>query len=42
MLSTFVIGLCLSVRRLAGAVPWIVGLLISGAIALLGTTSRAA
>lgn len=27
-------------RRLAGAVPWTVGLLIGGAIALLGTTSR--
>lgn len=42
-LSMFVIvltiGLCLSVPRLAGAVPWIVGLFIGGAIALLGTTS---
>jgi glycerol uptake facilitator protein/aquaporin Z len=38
-LSMFVIGLCLSVPRLAGAVPWIVGLFIGGAIALLGTAS---
>jgi hypothetical protein len=28
-----IIGLCLSVARLAGAVPWIVGLLVGGAIA---------
>jgi glycerol uptake facilitator-like aquaporin len=34
-----IIGLCLSVPRLAGAVPAIVGLLIGGAIALLGTAS---
>jgi glycerol uptake facilitator-like aquaporin len=34
-----IIGLCLGVPRLAGAVPWIVGLFIGGAIALLGTTS---
>jgi glycerol uptake facilitator-like aquaporin len=34
-----VIGVCLSVPRLAGAVPWIVGLFIGGAIALLGTAS---
>jgi hypothetical protein len=34
-----IIGLCLSVPRLAGAVPWIAGLFIGGAIALLGTTS---
>jgi glycerol uptake facilitator protein/aquaporin Z len=34
-----VIGFCLSVRRLAGAVPWICGLLVGGAIALLGTAS---
>jgi glycerol uptake facilitator-like aquaporin len=33
------IGLCLSVPRLAGAVPWLVGLFIGGAIALLGTAS---
>jgi glycerol uptake facilitator-like aquaporin len=33
------IGLCLSVARLAGAVPWIVGLLVGGAIAGLGTFS---
>jgi glycerol uptake facilitator-like aquaporin len=34
-----IIGFCLSVRRLAGAVPWIVGILVGGAIALLGTLS---
>jgi glycerol uptake facilitator-like aquaporin len=34
-----IIGLCLSVARLAGAVPWIVGLLVGGAIAGLGTFS---
>jgi glycerol uptake facilitator-like aquaporin len=34
-----VIGFSLSVPRLAGAVPWICGLLVGGAIALLGTTS---
>ena len=34
-----IIGLVLSVPRLAGTVPWIVGLLIGGAIALLGTAS---
>jgi glycerol uptake facilitator-like aquaporin len=34
-----VIGLCLSMPRLAGAVPWIVGLFVGGAIALLGTAS---
>jgi len=34
-----IIGLCLSVPRLAGAVPWIVGLLVGGAIAGLGTFS---
>jgi glycerol uptake facilitator protein/aquaporin Z len=34
-----VIGFCLSVRRLAGVVPWICGLLVGGAIALLGTAS---
>jgi glycerol uptake facilitator-like aquaporin len=34
-----IIGLCLSVPRLASMVPWIVGLLIGGAIALLGTAS---
>lgn len=34
-----IIGLCLSVARLAGAVPWIVGLLVGGAIAGLGTLS---
>jgi glycerol uptake facilitator-like aquaporin len=43
MLSMFVIvltiGVCLSVPRLARAVPWIVGLFIGGAIALLGTAS---
>jgi len=33
------IGLCLSAPRLAGAVPWLVGLFIGGAIALLGTAS---
>ena len=38
-LIVLLIGLCLSVPRLAGAVPWIVGLLVGGAIALLGTTS---
>jgi glycerol uptake facilitator protein/aquaporin Z len=38
-LSMFVIGLCLGVPRLAGVVPWIVGLFIGGAIALLGTAS---
>jgi glycerol uptake facilitator-like aquaporin len=37
-----IIGLRLSVPRLAGAAPWIVGLFIGGAIALLGTTSGAA
>jgi glycerol uptake facilitator-like aquaporin len=34
-----IIGLCLSVPRLARAVPWLVGLFIGGAIALLGTAS---
>ncbi len=34
-----IIGLCLSVAQLAGAVPWIVGLLVGGAIAGLGTFS---
>jgi glycerol uptake facilitator-like aquaporin len=34
-----IIGACLSMRRLAGAVPWVVGLLVGGAIALLGTVS---
>ena len=34
-----IIGLCLSVARLASAVPWIVGLLVGGAIAGLGTFS---
>jgi glycerol uptake facilitator-like aquaporin len=34
-----IIGLCLSVARLAGTVPWIVGLLVGGAIAGLGTFS---
>jgi glycerol uptake facilitator-like aquaporin len=34
-----IIGFCLSVCRLAGAVPWIVGLLVGGAIAGLGTFS---
>jgi glycerol uptake facilitator-like aquaporin len=34
-----IIGLCLSVPRLAGAVPWIAGLFIGDAIALLGTAS---
>jgi glycerol uptake facilitator-like aquaporin len=38
-LIVLIIGLCLSVPRLAGAVPWIVGLFIGAAIALLGTTS---
>jgi glycerol uptake facilitator-like aquaporin len=33
------IGLCLSAPRPAGAVPWLVGLFIGGAIALLGTAS---
>jgi glycerol uptake facilitator-like aquaporin len=34
-----IIRLCLSVPRLAGTIPWLVGLLIGGAIALLGTAS---
>lgn len=34
-----IIGFCLSVAPLAGAVPWIVGLLVGGAIAGLGTFS---
>ena len=41
MLSMVIIGQCPSVRRPAGAAPCTVGLLIGGAIALLGTTSRA-
>ena len=39
LFGVVIIGLVLSVPRLAGTVPWIVGLLIGGAIALLGTAS---
>jgi glycerol uptake facilitator-like aquaporin len=34
-----IIGLCPGVPRLARAVPWLVGIFIDGAIALLGTAS---
>ncbi len=34
-----IVGFCLSLRRLARAVPWIVGFLVGGAIASLGTLS---
>jgi glycerol uptake facilitator-like aquaporin len=35
----FVVGICLAVPRLAPFVPWVVGVLIGMAIALLGTSS---
>ncbi len=38
-LIVLIIGICLCGRRLARAVPWIVGLLVGGAIAGLGTFS---
>jgi len=38
-LIVFVIGLCLTNRRLAKYVPWIVGVLIGAAIAMLGTST---
>jgi len=35
----FVIGICLAVRRLSSFVPWIVGALVGGGIAFLGTAT---
>jgi glycerol uptake facilitator protein/aquaporin Z len=35
----FIVGICLAVPRLAPFVPWVVGVLIGTAIALLGTST---